>query len=170
MYSADLKTYLENWQYTLDISQKIRKAIQAYNGKCLNKRFADALNSIDPLIYTRVGKKWANDYKISLEINIKHSKLNYNEYCCVAWVYNIEEITEKGTKKLKADLLLEDFDKRINDLRQKVIDTQVGLSRLDEYKAEIQKLKDYAAYINNMIPDTIKTYCGLRVEVKTYKY
>ena len=171
MYSQNpetiLKYHIEMWQTALDLIPHIKKAIAEYDGKQVNKRFADVLETVSDDINARVGKfhSWAD--KNSLQVHVKHKNLGYNEHFNLIWVYDIDEVTT-GNKRLEAAKLLEMLDIKAVELRKIIADAKVGLSQIDLYKAEIEKLKGYASYINHLIPDPVRRFYQLNIRVELW--
>ncbi len=164
---AGLKLKIKLWRETIEIMPEVKKIVNQFDGKQVNKRFADAMMKINPRIYASVGKRSTYSDKNSISIELRAAEHSYGNYVTVLYIHDIAVCTSDN-KKLDAAAVIEALDKRAAEYKVKADQAAFGLAQIEIYRAEIEKLKGYADFINNMIPDEIKMNLNMHVRVNEY--
>lgn len=156
----ELKEHIDLWREAVEIIPSIKQVIQKFDGKVINKRLAEAIENITN---KRVCASTNGHF---IDITLK-SVNSYSIFVTIMCSNLPKEYLTDG-KRINAELINARLDETSNIFTKKATNAAIGLSQLEIYQAEIEKLKAYADYINNLIPFEIQAYLEMHVTIRTY--
>ena len=145
----------------------VLEVTRTFNGKVYNKRFSDALFREVSGMYCRLDGNY-----LDIEYRPEKTYVWISEYNTPSVRYgyisvvrgNIESvfnIDEKGNKRISYKKMCELIDKRRTEIKKRIDDDRDGLTKVDEWKEYIGKIKRMAEILNQKIPYDIKEYFDL---------
>lgn len=163
---------IETYRKFAAVLGSLKSVIYSFDGKCINKRFAEALDD-----FLKYGKE-KRTYSINAEINATSygiffdmsihcfddtvkGEADKSGYCNNYYIsnrdismrINAEEVTtktsENGKPRINAKALSEKIDEKIQSLHNKADELEKELSHVEEMKADMEYIKQLMAVFNS---------------------
>lgn len=152
----------------------VLEVTRTFNGKVYNKRFSDALFREVSGMYCRLDGNYLDiEYrpeKTYIRIG-EYSNANLHSKYISVMRGNIEasfNIDEKGNKRISYKKMCEIIEKRRTEIKKRIDADRDGLTKIDEWKEYICKIKRMAEILDGKIPYDIKDYFGMNYSYRKW--
>lgn len=162
---------IETYRKFALVLESLKPVIQSFDGKCINKRFAEAMDKF--LFYGKTDRKYhvtagidTTSYGRMFDISIRcyddivKGKADSMGYSSSFYISNrdftmrvkAEEVTTttaaNGKLRINAKALVEKLDEKIQQLHNKAEQLEKDLSHVEEMREDLEKIKKMMAVFN----------------------
>lgn len=188
---AIINKEIEVYESYINLIPTISKIIHEFNGKCINKRFVDALDKAvnngdtkNRKFYVSTNYGYSGQFEITVhsynnsvkEITDKeypsYYKVENNTYTFVIPKDNFE-ITDSGNYRIKANEMIETLKEHIPNICIEIESLQKGLAEADEMISEFKRIKAEFEKFTKKYNYHIRDVMGLNFDLRntgSYEY
>lgn len=141
----------------------VKKVIEKYNGKVINKRLNDSLKDIAPRLY--LSTQYDNLYEIH------YCPASSNQWFCIlsgqrptSKYYSQEKSFVDPDKRISAARAFQNIEEHRIERLKKITAYKEHLQTWQEKKAQIDMLKKQLKTLTDSIPYTMQDYFNMRVK------
>ena len=153
-----IQVIIKEYREAAALTRQIIPVIQKYNNKCFNKRLQESLQA-ETKSRVYCGKRYS-----FFEIYIYHGHSNQQITLCYI---PVEKAFTDG-KRINAAAIVESINKKYSDLLSEAYELENKLPLIDQYKKELEYLKQQIDNITATIPNQIQDACRLYYRVRNY--
>ena len=162
---------IETYRKFAVVLESLKPVIQSFDGKCVNKKFAEAMDEF--LLYGKTDRQYhviagieitsygsMFDMSIRCYDDIVRGEADTNGYSNCYYISNrdftmrvkAEEVTTttaaNGKPRINAKALSEKLDEKIQQLHNKAEELEKDLSHVEEMRADLEQIKQLMAVFN----------------------
>ena len=181
---------IETYRKFAVVLESLKPVIKSFDGKCINKKFAEAMdeylfygNTTERKYHVTAGidnTSYGNmfDFSIRCYDDIVKGEADSSGYCGNYYISNkelsirvkAEEVTiiaaANGKPRINANALLEKFDEKIQQLNNNAETLEKDLSHVEEMRADLEQIKQLMAVFNGKYHGRITEVFNCRYYLK----
>lgn len=161
---------IANRENLLLLLPTIKNAVENFNGKVLNKRFAEYLNASierhsDYIPDSNISCGWESYFRIDFSVGNRCVRrdcyiYNPNLILCSCISEKAMSVNEKGTKRLISSGVIDGMEVWEKKMIDYINLNKEALNHIDEWQDRFKNIEREFNALKNEIPADVRNYCG----------